>query len=438
MSAGAVTDQGANLDVATLPTLASYGYDGGRVAFRQFCEKVFAPDGPRFLRSDDGALVVFRHSDLRAMAAKPELAALAPNQLFPGVLTADLPDEKPVGFAIADLIQNQLFTTNGVLNATLRKVLLNQIGHKPTTARAEAARDIARRILESLPLGANIDVVEQIAEPLIGLYWGALIGMTDEEALSAAVQARKMTPMLYLAMDWEGLCEADAAAKAYRAFVEGAAERSLGGDACPFVSAIAENLAAVDAVDDLDYGGHVPNSVGAFLAGNLFDGFHTAALAITNAIRTLLDHPDVMDQLRAEPTKASAAVAECLRLEPPVIHLNRTVSADLVFDGFVVPAGTKVLMMWAAGNRDPSAFPDPERFCLTRPQQGSTTFGGGAHICPGRFVASLAATSLVEALIESRIDVRAAGDVDDWIGNHAMAQLRHLPVILERQTTSVC
>jgi cytochrome P450 len=91
------------------------------------------------------------------------------------------------------------------------------------------------------------------------------------------------------------------------------------------------------------------------------------------------------------------------------------------------------MMMWGAANRDPEAFPDPECFDLDRPQQGSTTFGGGAHICPGRFVAGLVARSLVEALIERRIEVRAAGDADDWIGNHAMCQLRHLPVILERR-----
>ena len=432
MSGDIVADHPPVLDIGSLPTLEDYGYDGGRMAFRRFCAGAFKPGGPRFLRGDGGALVVFRHADLRALAARPELAALAPNQLFPGLLRAETLEEKPVGFAIADLIKNQLFGANGVLNATLRKVLLNQIGPKPTAARGDAARQIAGRILDDLPLGETVDLVERIAEPLIGLYWGGLIGMTDKEALSAAVQARKMTPMLFLRPDGDGIGEADAAATTYRGLVEGASRRSLGAGGCPFVSDMARDLAMVDIADDLDHGGYVPKTVGAFLAGNLFDGFHTAALAITNTIRTLIDSAEVVNRLRAEPEKAAAAVSECLRLEPPVIHLNRIVSADLEYDGWTIPAGTRVMMMWGAANRDPEAFPVPESFDLDRPQQGSTTFGGGAHICPGRFVAGLVARSLVEVLIERRIEVRAAGDVDDWIDNHAMCQLRRLPLILER------
>lgn len=433
MSAEVVAEPSAILDVATLPTLEAYGYDGGRMAFRRFCERVFQPGGPRFLRDAKGALVIFRHADLRALAAMPQLSALAPNQLFPGLLSSDPLAEPPVGFAIADLIKNQLFSTNAPLNPALRRVLLNQVGPKPTAARGEATREIATRILKDLPLGAEVDLVEQIAEPLIGRFWGALIGMTDEEALGAALQARKMTPMLFLNMDRDRFREADAAAKVYRGLVEGASQRSLQAGGCPFVEAMAQDLAGIDIADDLDHGGYLPKTVGAFLAGNLFDGFHTAALAITNTIRTLLEHPEVMARVRAAPEMAAPAVSECLRLEAPVIHLNRFVSADIEYDGLVIPAGTSVVMMWAAGNRDPDAFAEPDRFDLTRPQQGATTFGGGAHICPGRFVASLVARSLVEALIEGGIDIRAAGDMDDWIGNHAMCQLRRLPVVLERR-----
>jgi len=433
MSAGIETNPPPVLDIGALPTLADHGYDGGRVALRRFCATAFQPDGPRFLRGNDGTLVAFRHADLRALAARPELAAMAPNQLFPGLLSAETSEEKPVGFAIADLIRNQLFSSNGVLNAALRKVLLNQIGPKQTAARGDAAHEIVARILDGLPLGETVDLVERIAEPLIGLYWGALIGMSDKEALAAAVQARKMTPMLFLQTDWDSLCEADAAAKTYRGLVEGAGQRSLDAGGCPFVSNIARDLAEIDIADDLDYGGYVPKTVGAFLAGNLFDGFHTAALAITNTIRALIDHPEALVRLRGEPEKVAAAVSECLRLEPPVIHLNRVVNADFEYEGRIIPAGVRIMMMWGAANRDPDAFPDPERFDLDRSHQGSTTFGGGAHICPGRFVASLVARSLLEVLIERRLEIRASGGANDWIDNHAMCQLRHLPVRLERQ-----
>ena len=427
-------DQPPILNVETLATLEDYGFDGGRIAFRQFCDRVFQPGGPRFLRSNDGTLVIFRQADLRATAAMPELSALAPNQLFPGLLE-DRPDsEEPVGYAIANLIQNQLFSSNAPLNPVLRRILLKQVGPRPVGARREGTQAIAAGLLQNLPVGETIDLVEDIAEPLIGRFWGNQLGMTDEEALEAAVHARKMTPMLYLQPGGEAFRRADAAAKTYRAIVETASMRSLQRGGCPFVEEIATDLEGVDIPDDLDYGGHVPETAGAFVAGNLFDGFHTAAVAVANTVRTLLDHPDVMADLQdAPPERLAAVVAECLRIEPPVIGLNRYVRTDIEHAGFTIPAGTNVLMMWGAGNRDPEAFPEPARFDPDRSQQGATTFGGGAHICPGRFAASLAAQCLLAGLIESGIRIQAAGDIDDWIGNHAMCQMRHLPVTLERQ-----
>lgn len=421
-------ENGAVVRVEALQALDAYGYDGGRMAFRRFCRQVFEAGGPRFLRSPSGALAVFRHADVRALAAMPQLATVAPNQLFPGLLSADLPDEKPVGFAIANVVKNQMFSTNAPANPALRRVLLNEIGPKQAAARTPMVEALARQVLAAVPRDAEVDGVAEIAEPLIGRYWGTLLGMTEEEALTAAQLARKMSPMLALNPEWSGIVEADGAAKAYYPLVEGAGRRALERGGCPFVETMAQGLAAIDIADDLDHGGYIPKTVGAFLAGNLFDGFHTAALAVANTLRTLLEHPEVMARLRKEPAEVGAAVAECLRLEPPVIHLNRIASADIVHDDLVIPSGTLVMMMWGAANRDPAAFPDPERFDLTRPQQGSTTFGGGAHICPGRFVASHLAKALVQALIEQNLDLRPAGPIDEWMGNHAMNQLRRLPV----------
>jgi len=428
-TAGTATPEA--LDIGSLPSLSDYGYDGGRDAYRRFCANVFKSDRPRFLRSDRGELVMFRHADLRAMSTVPQLTTLAPTQLFGGLLAGPPAEDPPLGLAMADLIKNQLFSANAPLNPVLRRILLNQIGPKPTAALAERTRRLAADILEALPEGAPVDLVRDVAEPLIGRYWGGLIGMTDEEALRAAAEARKMTPMLFLRQTPESIAEADAAAKVYRATVEQASDRSLAAGS-PVMTKITEDLAGVDIPDDLDHVGYVPRTAGAFLAGNLFDGFHTAALAATNTMYALLRRPTILAELRSSPEKVAAAVAECLRLEPPVIHLNRFAHEDILYDGYLIPKGTRVLIMWGVAGRDPAAFPDPDTFDLSRSHQGSTSFGGGAHICPGRFAATLMAKSLVEAVLQSGLSIRLVEQPDAWIDNNAMCQLRRFPVVLER------
>lgn len=423
---------GQRIDIAALPTLEDYGYVGGRESLQAFYARAFAADGPRFLRTADGALAVFRHADVRALAAAPEMAAMAPAVLFPGAFEAG-GGEAHARFPIADLIKNQLFTTNPPLNPALRRVLLNQIGPKPTASQAEAARAIADDILARLPRGEPVDLVRQIAEPLTGRYWGALLHMPDAEADATAVEARRMSPMLSLRHTVDGTRAASEAATAYRALVETAASRAEAQGGCPFVAGVARDLAAIEIPDDLGYGGVKPHTAAAFLAGNLFDGFHTAAVAAANTLYVLLRHPSALEAVRADPGKAGAAVAEALRLEPPVIHLNRIAVGDVACDGAVIPAGAPVVLMWGAANHDPDAFPEPSRFDLDRPQQGSTTFGGGAHICPGRFAASLIARTLVEALLAANLDARAAPDAARWADNSAMSQLERFPIVLSRR-----
>ena len=428
MFADTVTSAPQRLDVGALPPLEDYGYTGGRQSLRQFCERVFAPGGPRFLRSADGALAVFRHADVRALGAAPDLSTLAPAILFPGLLDGPSPATDRPGFAVADLIKNQLFTSNPPLNPALRKVLLNQIGPRPVAALGDRMRAIAADLLSAQPANVPIDFVRRVAEPLIGRFWGALLDMTPDEAEAAAVEARLMSPMLSLRPDPMARAGIDAAARAYRALVEGAADRAQAKGGCPFVDGVARDLAAIDIPDDLDHVGFVPKSAGAFLSGNLFDGFHTAVLAVANTLYVLLQQPEVLEAVRRRPEEAAAAAAECLRLEPPVIQLGRLTTADIVHGDVVIPKGVAVTVMWGAANRDPDAFPDPGAFDLKRSRQGVTTFGGGAHICPGRFVAQRAAQAMIEVLASSAFTVVAASDDDHWLPGSAMSQLAHLPV----------
>jgi cytochrome P450 len=130
---------------------------------------------------------------------------------------------------------------------------------------------------------------------------------------------------------------------------------------------------------------------------------------------------------------AGAAVSEALRLEPPVVFLKRWLLDDVAYGGALIPRDSVVVMLWAAGNHDPAAFPDPERFDLDRPRQGLTTFGGGGHICPGRHVAGMLARVMLETFLAEGVELERLDEPGSWIEGHMMSQLRTLPVRVRRR-----
>lgn len=422
------------LDVRGLPSLTDMGFTGGRDSFRAFCATIFQEGQPRFLRTSDDALVVFRHTDLRAFSILPEVANVPPAVLFKGMLEPFDQGEPPVGAGIARVISNQVFTANPPIHGPIRKILLKQFGPKQAAGMADTARETIAKILEEIGDATEIDFVEDVAEKLTARFWGGLIGMTEDEIAHAAKATRDMTALFIMDKSAEDFQQADRAVAEYGRLVQSAALRGVSAGHHPLVSELAADLATLDLPDDPDEAGIVPKDVGALLAGNLVDGFHTAAVAATNTLYALLRHPEVYAQVKAMPNLTSAAVMEGLRCEPPVLFLNRYVIRDVVIDGLIIPKGTLVAMLWAAGNYDPSVFPDPQSFRLDRAHSGITTFGGGTHICPGRNVALMLVRTLLESFEEQGVELSLIERDYSWFGNHVMGQLRSMPLKVRRRT----
>jgi cytochrome P450 len=160
-----------------------------------------------------------------------------------------------------------------------------------------------------------------------------------------------------LSRDDDDLAVLDPAFAEYARLLNKAAERGL-AENDPLMMDLAAQLTALDFPDDPQRAGIVPKSVGDLLAGNLVDGFHTAVLASANTIYALVHHPEAMNAVRADPSLLPRAIAESLRLESPVIFLKRYVLEDFHYQGLTVPAASQIVMLWAAGNHDPNAFPN--------------------------------------------------------------------------------
>jgi cytochrome P450 len=120
---------------------------------------------------------------------------------------------------------------------------------------------------------------------------------------------------------------------------------------------------------------------------------------LLNGTAALLAFPGQAAQLRASPALGDAAAQEALRYDAPVQAIGRIAAADATVAGTAVPAGTMVLAMLGAANRDPARFSAPGRFDMSRTGPPPLSFGGGIHRCLGAPLARLEAAIFLPALL---------------------------------------
>jgi len=122
----------------------------------------------------------------------------------------------------------------------------------------------------------------------------------------------------------------------------------------------------------------------------------------------LLNHPEQLALLKADPSLAGAAVEEILRYESPVAITNRVMPETREVGGCPMHAHQSVITSLHAANRDPEVFEDPERFDITRKHVPHVAFGGGSHICIGAPLARIEAKQAFVRLFQRFPDLKLA------------------------------
>ena len=159
----------------------------------------------------------------------------------------------------------------------------------------------------------------------------------------------------------------------------------------------------------------------------LVGGNETTTSLITNLVWRLLEVPDRWDALLGDPALVEAAIEESLRYDPPVLGLYRNTTRDVVVDGVTIPANSKVYINYAAANRDPSVFRDPDTFDLRRPARRHMSFGLGVHFCLGAPTARMEAEIALHALLRRMPGLRLL-DPGERIAPFFLWGRRRLPV----------
>ncbi|HMN81372.1 MAG TPA: cytochrome P450 [Burkholderiaceae bacterium] len=162
----------------------------------------------------------------------------------------------------------------------------------------------------------------------------------------------------------------------------------------------------------------------------LFAGHETTTNAATNLFRHLLPDRTLWDRICRGEQPIAPVVEEGLRFDPPVHAWRRRAKVDVELDGIAIPAGGRLLLVFAAGNHDPEMFPDPERFDPDRKNAAQhMTFGFGAHYCMGAPLARQEVELMVAGVARRIPAIRLAdGQRFDYVPNTAMHALRALHV----------
>ncbi len=162
----------------------------------------------------------------------------------------------------------------------------------------------------------------------------------------------------------------------------------------------------------------------------LFGGHETTTNLLGNAVVALLDHPQQMEQLRADPGLMVRAVEEFLRYDGPSNSIARVVAQEHLLHGKTLRRGDRVFAMVNAANRDPRQFERPHALDFARTPNRHLTFGQGAHFCLGAPLARMEARICLGQLIGRFPGMRYGRAGVDWIDALIMRGPKQLPVLL--------
>jgi cytochrome P450 len=163
-------------------------------------------------------------------------------------------------------------------------------------------------------------------------------------------------------------------------------------------------------------------------------GHDTTTSLIGNSVVDLLRNPEQLAKLRADPSKMTAAVEECLRHDAPVPHSTFRYAIEPVQLGDVtIPAGAQVIICLASANRDAARYLSPERLDIDRADSRHLAFGHGIHHCLGAPLARMEGRLALGSLLRRFPRLRLAVDVDQLHWGHGdglvLRGLSELPII---------
>lgn len=357
--------------------------------------------------------VVTRYEDVRRILTDPSLQRdLVKNRKRIVGQNLVRPEAKP---KLPRELRRSMLDRDGADHRRLRGLVAGFFSPVRLAALRERIGTLADELLDALPAGEPVDLIDRFARPLPGAILSAILGVPAEYQ----EEFPKWETAILTA---DSKAEVEAAGRSLHAFGEDIIARKRAEPTDDLFSTLVRaEQEGVLAHDELT------SMISLLVIAGL-----EPATAIGSAVLTLLRFPDQQAALLAQPELLPDCVEEVLRFETPFRMLTpRYLDHPLALDGVHIPAGELLLLSTGAANRDPDRFPDPDRFDITRRPKGHLGFSHGNHRCQGAELGRLVTTIGLDRLFRRYPDIRLAIEPEQarWRPGMFMRRLDALPVV---------
>lgn len=332
-----------------------------------------------------GYWAVLRHADVVRVSREPRVFSCEAG----GVVLEDLDPERLAR------MRDMLLSMDPPRHISYRKPLAPEFAQRVIAGMGDQIRSITREIFDRAAESVDVEFVHDVVGPLPTQVIGRLFGLPEADWDQLHRWAQMNTSGQDPDLNPDGnLDEA------------GSADSSM--QMAMYGMAFASDRRAMEPQGDLmdvilgqEFDGRflTDGDIGSLLVQMITAGNDTTVTMMAGGLWALLDHPDQLTQLRADPGLIPGAVEEILRWFNPLHYFRRTATEDVTLGDTRIAKGDKVAMCYTSANRDETVFDDPQRFDIRRSPNPQLSFGIGEHFCLGVHLARLEGRIFFEELL---------------------------------------
>ncbi|QBD77200.1 cytochrome P450 [Ktedonosporobacter rubrisoli] len=360
--------------------------------------------------------IVTRYADVKAILKDPrftldrEKVALAANEPGPN-------DESPCPPLPLDW-NRHLLTLEPPDHTRLRVLVSQAFTPRAIERQRTRVQQITDELIDAVHSRGQMDLIEEFAFPLPFTIISEILGIPSKDRQNV----RNWTQRI-----WRGAFPAFAdirvAEKAFYNYITALIAEKLADPGDDLVSSLVEAANTTDTLNE--------NELISLIFLLITSGYETTSTLIGNGLLALLEHPEQMHLLQADPTLLPSAIEELLRYVAPISFLTqRWAREDVSMHGQLIRKGEIVKGILIAANTDSRQFADSETLNILRRENPHLAFGKGIHHCLGAPLARLEGQIAIGTLLCRLPHIRLAVDPTQliWRDQGSLRSLAALPV----------